>query len=63
MAEESTTSCKEHDDQIVTGHEVAIRRDKVSQSVEEKDTTDEVAVVLKGEKRQVAKMEVTWDKC
>lgn len=63
MAEEITTSCKEHDGQIVTGWEIAIRRDKVFQSVEEKDTTNEVAVVLKGEQRQGAKMEVTWDEC
>jgi len=51
MVEESTTSCKEHNDQILTGQEIAIRRDKVFQSVEEKDTTNEVAAVLKGEQR------------
>lgn len=63
MAEESTTSCKKHDGQIVTGQEIVIRRDKVFQSIEEKDTTNEVVVVLKGEQRQGAKLEVTWDEC
>lgn len=51
MAEGSTASCKEHDGQIVTRQEIAIRRDKVFQSIEEKDTTNELAVVLKGEQR------------
>ena len=60
MAKESTTSCEDCDGQIITGQEIAIRRDKVFQSTEEKDTLNEVAVVLKGEQRQGAKMEVTW---
>lgn len=59
MAEENTTSCKEDDGQIITQQEILIRKDKVFQSIEENDTTNEVAVVLKGEQRQVAKMRVT----
>lgn len=41
--------CKDHVDQIVTGQEIVIRRKSVFQSVEEKNTANEVAVVLKGE--------------
>lgn len=40
--------CKDHVGQIVTGQVIVIRRYSVFQSVEEKDTTNEVAVVLKG---------------
>lgn len=41
--------CKDHVGQIATGQEIVIRRNSVFQSVEEKDTKNEVAVVLKGE--------------
>lgn len=61
MVDESTKSCKEYDGQMVTGQEIVIRRDKVFQSVEEKVTTNDVAVVLKGGQRQGGETEVTWD--
>lgn len=56
-------SCKDHVDQIVTGQEIVIRRKSVFHSSEEKDTTNEVAVVLKGEGRPIAKMGMIWNEC
>lgn len=61
--EENTVCCKDYVDWIITGQEIVIKRKSIFQSVEEKDTTNEVAVVLKGEWRLIAKMEVIWNEC
>lgn len=41
-------SCKDHVEQIITGQEIVTRRKSVFHSIEEKDTANEVVVVLKG---------------